>query len=63
MSTSILEALQNANYNIQHIGLVLAKGQLHNAVVLLEKGYDVYDKVEPLLEKYGTVKNVPESED
>lgn len=44
MSVSIIEALQNADYNLQNngsIGLVLAKAQLHNAVVLLEKGYSI----------------------
>ena len=41
----------------------LAKGQLHNAVVLLEKGYSLYDEVEPLLEKHGKVENVPEKEE
>jgi hypothetical protein len=63
MSVSILEALQNADYNIRNngnIGLMLAKGQLHNAVTLLEKGYSVGDEVEPLLEQYGKVENVPE---
>lgn len=38
----------------------LAQGQLHNAIVLLEKGYGIYEEVEPLLEKYGDVENVPE---
>lgn len=63
MSVTILEALQNANYNIQNnnpVGLFFAKGQLNNAVVLLEKGYSLDDEVEPLLEKYGDVNSVPE---
>lgn len=62
MSVSILEALQNADYNISNngsIGLRLGKDQLHNAVTLLEKGYKLSDQVEPLLEKYGTVDNAP----
>jgi len=62
MSVSILEALQNADYNIRNnggIGLMLVKDQLHNAVTLLEKGYSVGDEVEPLLDKYGEVESVP----
>jgi len=63
MAVTIMEALENANYNVQSgqaIGMMIAKDQLNNAVVLLEKGYDLYEKVEPLLEKYGDVENVPE---
>ena len=61
MSVCILEALQNAEYNMKPgFTLQLAKGQLHNAIVLLEKGYGIYDEVEPLLEKYGAIENVPE---
>jgi len=64
---SILEALQNANYNLKNarhpIQTELAKGQLNNAVVLLEKGYDLETEVEPLLEAYGEVENVPNQAD
>lgn len=63
MSVTILEALQNADFNIQRngaIGASIAKGQLHNAIVLLEKGYTLDDEVEPLLEQYGDVESVPE---
>ncbi len=66
MSVTILEALQNANMNIDNvkimgIGLLpLVKGQLNNAVVLLEKGYSLNDEVEPLLEEYGDVDSVPD---
>lgn len=62
MSVTILEALVNADYDIQNngiIGLMLAKEQLHNAVTLLEKEYSINDKIEPLLERYGTVESVP----
>ena len=68
MAVTILEALENANYNLDNVtrlGMVilpLVKEQLNNAVVLLEKGYGLYEKVEPLLEKYGNVDNVPEKE-
>ena len=66
MSVSILEALENAEMNIDNemkLGapiLLMAKDQLRNARVLLEKGYDPYDEVEPLLEQYGSVDDVPE---
>ena len=43
--------------------LILAKEQLHNATVLLDKGYNIWTEVEPLLEKYGTVEDVPELDD
>ena len=66
MAVTILEALQNANHNIGNIkslGLVflpMVEGQLNNAVTLLEKGYNLEDEVEPLLEEFGEVENVPE---
>lgn len=63
MSVSILEALQNADYNLKNngaIGIVLAKEQLHNATVLLDKGYNIWTEVDPLLAKYNTVEDVPE---
>jgi hypothetical protein len=66
MSVSIIEALMNADYNLQNnggLGMMLAKDQLHNAVTLLDKGYGIYEEVEPLLEKYGKVEDVPEKED
>jgi hypothetical protein len=66
MSVTILEALMNANINLDNVKslglaiLPLAKEQLNNAVVLLEKGYSINDEVEPLLEQYGDVNNVPD---
>lgn len=69
MSVSILEALQNAEMNLQNVKLLgmgilpLAQSQLHNAVALLDKGYSINDEVEPLLEKYGDVENVPEKQE
>jgi len=68
MAVSILEALQGAEYNFdknkgnrfaQNIGL----SQLHNAIILLEKGYGIYDEVESLIEKYGDAENVPEKKE
>jgi len=65
MSVSIIEALRNADYNLDNCIkglplLPLVKEQLHNAVELLDKGYDIWTQVEPLLEKWGDVENVPE---
>ena len=69
MSATILEALQNARHNLgssmASIPAIkaLAMEQLNNAVELLEKGYGLYEEVEPLLEKYGSVDDVPEKDD
>lgn len=66
MSVTILEALENANYNLKNLKMVgmgllpLVEDQLNNAVTLLEKGYDIHDEVEPLIEKHGDVDNVPD---
>ena len=68
MAVTILEALQNANYNLDNVktlgmGFIpMVKSQLNNAVVLLEKGYTLMDEVEPLLEEFGDVENVPDLE-
>lgn len=65
MGVSILEALQNAEANVNDtgrgftFGLALAKEQIHSAVTLLEKGYGIHDQVEPLLRKYGNIEDVP----
>lgn len=68
MSVSIMEALQNADYNLDNamkmpMLLPMVKEQLHNATVLLDKGYNIWTEVEPLLEKWGSVENVPELDD
>jgi hypothetical protein len=63
MSVTVLEALQNADFNLTNngaLGAMLAKDQLHNSAILLEKGYSIHDEVEPLLDEYGDVENVPE---
>ncbi len=67
MSVTILEALQNANHNLSlpilpRLSFEIGKSQLKNAVVLLEKGYSINDEIEPLLERYGKVENVPDKE-
>ena len=64
MAVTILEALQNANYNLQAsqhpLMVAMAKEQLKNATTLLEKGYPISQEVEPLLEAWGDVDAVPE---
>ena len=64
MAVTILEALENADFNLHNTSIrfqvEIAKSQLHNATILLEKGYGIYEEVEPLLEKYGNVEDVPE---
>ena len=68
MSASIIEALQNAEINLKNgrrggiAVLAIAQAQMHNAIVLLDKGYGIYDEVEPLLEKYGDVESVPDAQ-
>lgn len=62
---TILEALQNADYNLQNLGNLsrgLTKVQLHNATVLLDKGYDPEDDVEELIGE-GKVEDVPDNPD
>lgn len=65
MAVTILETLRNANYNLDNMRVIpelypIVKSQLNNTVVLLEKGWPIYESVEPLLEKYGEVENVPD---
>ena len=66
MTVSILETLLNADINLRNqdsLGYWLAKEQLHNAVTLLNNGYSIWDEVDPLLEKYGKVEDVPAKEE
>ena len=62
--TTILGALQNANYNLKNavmgIQVEMAKAQLHNAVTLLEKDYDLHDDIGEILSKYERVEDAPE---
>ena len=64
MSVSIMECLQNANYNLTNaikmpMLMPMVQEQLNNAVQLLDKGYDIWDEVDPLLEEFGDIDNVP----
>jgi hypothetical protein len=60
---TILETLQNANYNLSNarhaIQLAIAQNQLNNAVALLEKGYGLHHEVETLLAAHPTLESVP----
>ena len=65
MAVTILEALQNAQFNlveqfIPGISDKIGKEQLTNAVELLNKGYDLHDEVEPLFEQYGSLDAIPD---
>lgn len=65
MAVSIMECLQNANYNLENairipMLLPMVREQLNNAVNLLDKGYGIWEEVETLLERYGSIDNVPE---
>ena len=65
MKVTILETLQNAQMNIRtnmSFTIAIAKKQLNNAIILLEKGYSIDEEVEPLLEKYGYIEKVPEKD-
>ena len=64
---TILEALENAEMNLGNtrlgaIGNEIGLNQLHNARVLIEKGYSPYSDVEDLLGD-GVVEDVPEKEE
>lgn len=61
MSVTILETLMNAEHNIQHrVMAELGLHQLHNAIVLLEKGYDADTEIDDLLEQYDPIESAPE---
>jgi hypothetical protein len=65
MAVTILEALQNAHFNlcvqkIPGISDKIGESQLKNAIDLLEKGYPTSQEVEPLIDKYGNLTDVPE---
>ena len=49
MALTIMEVLQNANYNLQNngsLGLMIGKEQLKNAMDQLEAGKELYDEFE-----------------
>lgn len=60
---SIIGALRNADYNLQNnnpLSLGIGKIQVHNATILLEKGYNIWTEIEPLIERWGSVEEVPD---
>ncbi len=62
--TTIFEALENAEFNLcegkTEINQAIGKEQLHNAVALLEKGYDIDDEMDDILAQYPSVEDVPD---
>lgn len=65
---TILEALQNANYNLDNAMkmqalLPIVKAQLNNAVTLLEKGYNLDDDIETVVQIYGLLEDVPDKDE
>jgi len=66
--TTILEALENAKYNVDNIPklgsflIPLVKMQLENSIILLEKGYPVHTEMDNLLERYPDLNNAPDYE-
>jgi len=66
MSVTIMEILENADYNLGTSNMWhVTYNQLHNAITLLHKGYGLYDTVDVdvLAKKYGSLKAVPEKEE
>lgn len=65
---SIAELLKLVDDNLRygakkypdHAAISLASEQLHDAVVLLEKGYPLTALVDQLKDKYGVLEQVPE---
>jgi hypothetical protein len=65
MSVTIIEVLQNANMNFDNMQQLpqlrpLVKEQLSNAITLLEKGYDIYDNFDDIVNKHGSVDTAPD---
>jgi hypothetical protein len=72
-SASILETLQEAHYNLhgavqsnstdsfESKFVIIAKEQIYDAITLLEKGYGIHEMIDPLIDKYGSVENVPDN--
>lgn len=66
MSLTIEEILWNGDYNLQNpnisaMSIRIGTEQVHNAKVLLEKGYKLTDCGTDLLDKYDKVEDVPEN--
>lgn len=62
--TTILDCLVNAEYILKKgIAVDVGMSQLRMAIVLLEKGYDPFLNIEPILDEYENVELVPEQLD
>ena len=65
--TTIIEVLESADYSIQHNKVsqnpIAVAAQLHNAVTLLEKGYDLYDDFDEIASVYAAAEDVPDKEE
>ena len=64
MSLSLLEILANADYNLQNpilgaASIKIGTIQLHNAFILLEKGYDINDDFDTIANGTEKVEDVP----
>lgn len=65
MSITILDVLENAQYNFESSlfeAKLSAKNQLKNAITLLEKGYNCFEDYNEIVDKYGSVEQAPEQE-
>ena len=64
MEITIMDILKAADYNLGQDRMMepVAREQLHNAITLLDQGYDLYDTVDvdALAAKYGSLEDVPE---
>lgn len=60
--TTILDALRNAEININNGGLALflARQQIHNAIALLEKGYELDQSIDALVDVHGSIEAAPD---
>ena len=65
--TTIFEAIENADYNLQNAQLPMqieiGKEQLHNAYILLGKGYGINESIDQIVAEYGSIEDAPEKDD
>ena len=58
-----MDIIRNAAHNLQRDGMMwpVAKDQIENAIILLDKDYDLYDDVDldELAKQHGSLENVP----
>jgi len=63
MTFTLVTVLENAEINLKTpISRKLGMEQLHNANVLISKGYDLYDEVSELFTTYSSSEDVPDKE-